>query len=296
MKRVGFIYPKICDKENIRLAIKKASIRKKKYSVVKAVLNNTEYYVNRIQSLLITESFKNSKYEELTIYEALSKKTRLIHKPPFYPDQIIHWCLMLQIQPILNRGMDPYCSGNVPGRGEQHIRKFLRRKLIEDPKGTKYYLKYDIRHYYQSIDHNRLITKIKRLIKDKATLNLIQEIINATDKGLPIGTYPSQWFANLYLQDHDHYLREKLKVKDMVRYVDDILILGPNKRKLRKIKNEIEAYLNNVEKLEIKPNWVIREVAKHPIDIIGYKFYRNGKLSIRSRIWKNARRSMLSIS
>lgn len=294
MKRIGNLFTKVVDKENIRMAIIRASENKRQNKEVQEVLRHMDSYVERVRNQLISHNFKNSKYSTAKIYEPLSKKTREIFKPKFFPDQIVHWSIMLQLQPLIMKGMDPHNCGNIPKRGEQHIRKFLKKIIVGDPRGTKYFLKYDIHQFYPSIDHGILIKKLSKLIKDEELLNLIKEIVEITPSGLPIGTYTSQWLANYYLQDLDHYTREKLNVKYMLRYVDDVVILGPNKRALHKVKRLIEQFMVQ-SKLSMKSNWIIRELEKQPIDFVGYKFYRNGKITIRHRVWKNARRLILKI-
>lgn len=295
MKRIGNLYSKVMEKENIRKAILRASEHKRQHANVKEILDNMDLYIDKLHAILAAQEFRNSEYVLATIYEPLSKKTREIYKPKFFPDQVVHWCVMLQLQPLIMKGMDPHNCGNIPKRGERHIREYLKRVITKDPKGTKYFLKYDIHHFYPTIDHEILMSKLKRIIKDAKLLELLDEIISVSPKGIPIGTYTSQWLANYYLQELDHYTRESLKVKYMLRYVDDILILGPNKRELKKIQKAIAGFLVK-EKLSMKPSWIIRELAKQPIDFVGYKFYRNGKVAIRHRIWKNARRLMLRIS
>lgn len=295
MKRMGNIYPKIYEEANIRKAIIRASEHKRNKKSVKRVLDNMDEYIKRIQDLLKSKSFKNSPMAITQIYEPLSKKTRDIHKPKFYPDQIVHWCVMLQLQPLIMRGMDSHNCGNIPKRGEAHIRRYLQKAIATDYKGTKYFLKYDIHHFYQSVDHNILKAKLRRLIKDKDMLNLLDTLIDIDETGLPIGTYISQWLANYYLQALDHYTREKLGARYMFRYVDDVVILGPNKRKLNRMRKLVEEFLHN-EKLEMKPNWVIAILFKRNIDFVGYQFHRNGKITIRRRIWKNIRALILRIA
>lgn len=293
MKRTGRLLEKIASLDNIRLAIKKVSERKRGRKEVQRILGSIDTYAKKIRELLLTESFRNGHYGEMIIHERTSGKTRLIQKPPIYPDQIIHWAVMLQISPIIMKGLDPYSCGSIPKRGERFVRETLKAKL-KKAKGPIAFLKYDIHHYYQSIDHQRLLKKLQRRIKDPKALSLLKEIIGAAKEGLPIGAYASQWLANFYLEDLDRYTRQTLKVKAMWRYVDDVVILGDSKEELRKKQKLIEAFLNQ-EGLETKPNWIIAELDKTNIDFVGYRFHKNGKLSIRKRVWRNARRKLLRV-
>ena len=100
------------------------------------------------------------------------------------------------------------CCANVPKRGNIYARDYIFSYLQKDFKGTKYCLKVDIRKFYQSISIVCLKKKLRCVIKDNKVLSLIDEILSLTDDGLPLGTYCSQWFANFYLQDLDHYCKE----------------------------------------------------------------------------------------
>ena len=197
--------------------------------------------------------------------------------------------------------MYQYSCGSIPGRGPLYASDILQSKMKKDPKNTKYCLKVDIKHYYENIDHTLLKDKFRRIIKDADVLWLIDTIIDSYPKGLPIGTYTSQWFSNFFLQDVDHYLKEELGVSYMVRYMDDIVILGGNKRKLHKIREDLNAFLAN-KKLELKKNWQVFRIASkdgnykgRAVDFAGYKLYKDCR-TIRRRIFKRLRRNILRIS
>lgn len=295
MKRTGFIYEKICEKENIRKAIWRASEHKRDKRAIKKVLDHMDEYIERIHEILITESFRNTPTELTPKFEKLSNKTRMIRKPKFFPDQIVHWCIMLQVSPLIMRGMDPYCCANVPKRGEGRIRHHLQKVISEDKRHCRYVLKYDVHHFYESINVPLLIKKVKKIIKDEKVIRLIDEVSHIEEHGLSIGTYTSQWLANYFLQEHDHFIREQLHPAYFYRYADDVVILGPNKRKLYRMKEAIEEFLNK-EYLSIKHNWRIFPLDdNHDIDFVGYRFLANGKVMIRKRIWRNVRRCIAHI-
>ena len=120
------------------------------------------------------------------------------------------------------------------------------------------------------------------------------------DTGVPIGNYTSQHFANYYLQEFDHYVKEVLGVKYYCRYMDDIIIFGPNKKKLHKILKEITLYLQK-EKLTVKDNWKVAKTESAPIDFIGRRFCRGYTtirdttfLRLKRRIKKTSKKSYLN--
>ncbi len=291
MKRVGYIFEKIYDIENIKLAIKEASENKKDHRAVAKVLRNDTFYAEKISKMLKTKTYVPLPAIKKTIIDGPRKKTRVIYKPEFYPDQIIHWALVLQIQPIMMKGMYKYCCGSIPGRGTSYAQKYIKRILTTDRKNTKYCLKMDVQKYYPSIDNEILKGMFRRKIKDKNCLWLIDTIIDS-NVGQPIGFYTSQWFSNFFLEEFDHFVKQELKAKHYIRYVDDIVILGPNKKKLHKMRASIEKYLLDINLL-LKPNWQVFPTRNRGVDFLGLRFFgthttlrRKNSLRMRRRVKK----------
>lgn len=280
MKRVGFIYEKIYDINNIRLAMWKASKDKRGHRHVKKILEKQDHYAYEVQRLLKNQTFKPSEPKIKKITDGSSGKERVIHQPNFFPDQIVHWALMLQLEPVMMKGMYRYSCGSVPGRGTSDGQRALRKWLDTDKRNTKYCLKMDVKKFYPSIENDELKKCFRSKVKDKKCLWLIDTIIDSS-KGQPIGFYTSQWFANFFLQDLDHYIKEKLGAKYYIRYVDDLVILGPNKKKLHKVRKSIQEWLVN-RKLTLKSSWQVFPTKSRDIDFLGVRFYRN-KSTLRKR-------------
>ena len=293
MKRVGYVHERICDLDNIKLAIMKSSLGKRKQKRVKEIAEKIDLYAENIKQLLINKTYIPSPYVIKVIQDGASKKARTIHKPRYYPDQIIHWALMLQLQPMILKGMYKYNCGSIPGRGTSLGQKALRKWLDNDYKNTKYCLKMDISKFYPSINNQLLKDAFRRKIKDKDCLWLIDTIIDSS-QGLPIGNYTSQWFSNFFLQGLDHYIKEKLGVKYYIRYVDDLVLLGRNKKKLHTARREIAEYLTKIG-LQLKNNWQVFKVNCRDIDFLGFRFFRN-KTILRKRNALRIRRRYRKIS
>ena len=299
MKRLGYIYEKIYDKENIRTAIWKASEKKRNHNYVKKVLDNENYYIDKIHGMLVSKTYEPTKPIIKTIQDHSSGKVRVIHKPQFFPDQIIHWALMLQIEPIIFKGMYEYSCGSIPNRGTSYGQRMVRKWLDKDPRNTKYCLKMDITKFYPSIDNELLKGMFRRKIKDGDCLNLIDTIIDQIE-GQPIGFYTAQWFANFYLEGLDHYIKEELGVKYYVRYVDDLVLFGSNKRKLHQVRKAISEYVSNLD-LTVKGNWQVFKVSDRDIDFLGVRFYqdrttlrRRNALRIRRRVARIRKKGYLN--
>ena len=289
MKRIGYIYEKVYTKENIKLAIQNASKGKRNRNDVKYVLNNFDDCVNHIQKLLIQQSYIPSPYKTKIIKDGIKKKERIIYIPKFYPDQIIQWALLQQIQPFLYKGMYQFTCGSIPNRGISYGKKYIEKWLRTDRKHTKYCLKLDIHHFYPSISQECLKQMFKNKFKDKKLLNLIDSIIDSCDNGLPIGNVTSQWFANFYLQGIDHYIKEKLHAKYYMRYMDDMVLLGSNKRELHKDCDLISDYLHNIG-LELKSNYQVFKTDSRGIDFLGYRFFHNKTILRRSIMLRISRK------
>jgi len=291
MKRVGHLYEKICDIENIKTAIIKASKGKRSRDDVRQILTDIPKYAEIIQRQLLSNSFVPAEYRTGTVREGSSKKVRAISKPNFYPDQIVHWAIMLQLQPIFTKGMYKITCGSIPGRGVHYGKKFIEKWLKTDRKNTRYYLKLDITKFYPSVDIDRLEYKLSTKIKDIRALDLVHKILEKGD-GLPIGILMSQWFANFYLQDLDHYVKQTLKAIYYVRYMDDMVLFGPNKRKLHRMRKSIDHYLA-LEGLKLKHNWQVCKTDKEPLDFVGFRFHRGHttlRKAIMLRITRKARK------
>lgn len=273
MKRVGHLYEKICDKETIRIAILKASKGKRKRKDVQRVLSNIPYYVDEIHEMLTTESFTPSEYRKAEVYDGIRKKLRSISKPNFYPDQIVHWCIYLVVSPVLFKGVYAFTCGSIPGRGVHYGKRYVQRWMRKDKKNTKYYLKMDVYHFYPSIDNEVLIKKLQCKIKDPKVIAIVETIITRTD-GLPIGILLSQMLANFYLFDLDNYIKQNIKARYYIRYMDDLVILGCNKKKLHKARAMVEAHICN-DGLRLKSNWQVCKTNQELLDFMGFRFNHN---------------------
>lgn len=292
MKRTGYLYNNICDIDNIKHAIIKASLGKRKHKRVSTILDNMDYYARQIQKMLVNKTYIPTNPQIKTIQDASNNKIRTIYKPNFYPDQIIHWALMLQLEPIISKGMYEYNCGSVPNRGTSYGQRAIKKWLNSDYKNTKYCLKMDIKKFYPSIDNEVLKRMFRKKLKDNDCLWLIDTIIDS-NQGQPIGFYTSQWFANFFLEELDHLIKERLGAKYYVRYVDDLVLLGANKKKLHKVRIAVETYLNTIN-LTLKSNWQVFKTKCRDIDFLGLRFLRN-KITLRKRNALRIRRRIRKI-
>lgn len=281
MKRVGYLYEKMCDLSLIKLAIRKAAQGKTHKHFIKKVLEREDEYALKIRDMLVNDEVDLSPNRTIKIYDCSCMKERLITVPKFFPDQILHWVVILVVEPILKRGMYRFTCGSVPSRGGMEAKKFVE-KALKDEK-VRYVAKLDILKFFNSVKPSILIGMFRRKIKDEKVINLIGKILENGGECLPIGYYTSQWFSNFFLEGFDHFVKEVLKVKYYVRYVDDMVLLDTNKRKLRRAIEEMEKYLCGIG-LKLKANRQVWKVHSRPIDFVGFRFYKN-KTLLRKKIF-----------
>lgn len=280
MKRYGNLYTKIVDIDNLRSAHIKARRNKRKRKDIVLFEQNSEQLLFQLQQTLVNKTYRTSTYRTFTIYEP---KERLIYQLPFYPDRIVHHAVMNILEPIWVSTFINSTYSCIKGRGIHKAVKDIKRDL-KDKEGTKYCLKLDIRKFYPSIDHDILKQIVRKKIKDKDLLWLLDGIIDSTT-GVPIGNYLSQFFANLFLTYFDHYLKEIIKVKYYYRYADDIIILHSSKECLHELLQIIKQKLKEL-RLEIKDNYQIFPVDARGLSFVGYVFYHN-KIRLRKSIKLN---------
>lgn len=307
MKRYNNLFEKIITKENIELADKKARKNKLRTYGVKAHDRDKDWENFLLQMDLKNLTYKTSVYD---VHEIFEPKRRLIFRLPYWPDRIAHHAIMNIMEPIWTKVFIKNTYSCIKGRGIHKLRDDLVKDLEKYPQETTYCLKLDIKKFYPSIDQSILKTIIRKKIKDKKLLVVLDEIIDSVHinnvkckndsllepealGGVPIGNYLSQFFANLYLAYFDHWVKEELKCKFYYRYADDIVILSNDKSFLRNVLIAIKLYLKIELNLQVKSNYQIFPVEVRGIDFVGYVFrhsYIKLRKSLKHRIKKLVRK------
>jgi hypothetical protein len=227
-------------------------------------LNKTTVWVERTKDERITElrdiienGFTAQTPRMCRHWDSSSQKWRNISEPAQWPDQYVHHALVQVLQPVMMRGMDSYCCGSIRGRGTSFAKASIQRWVSQDIPGTKYEFTGDIYHFYDSLQPEVVMNRMRHLIKDRRVLDIICEV---TKGGILIGSYTSQWFANTVLQPMDQMIRQSGLCSHYERYMDNLTIFGSNKRKLRRLKKMVGQWLKD-HGLELKGDWQIFRVA-----------------------------------
>lgn len=292
-KRVGYLYARLLYKGFIKLAIIEGSRGKKKRWDVKLVLSDIDNYVDKIFELILNETYVPTEPKKKTIYEKNSMKWRDIKVVPFYPDGIIQQMVVMAMKDVLMRGMYRWSCASVPGRGNLEALHYTEKAIRNDPKNTKHCYKADIKNYYGSIDRQKLMEMLRRKIKDKKFLHLVELIIYSDpEPGLSIGFYINQWLANFYMEPVDRFICTLDGVEYYVRNMDDIVLMGPNKKKLHKAHKAIETFVLDNLGLTIKENWQVFPVNSRGIDFVGYRIFRDYTILRKRNFLKYTRNSV----
>lgn len=228
---------------------------------------------------------------------------------PCLDDHIIAHMVMQASMEAFARGMHPHCCGSVPDRGIAHVNRTVKRWMIGD-KECRYFVKLDIRHFFDNIDRDKLVEVLRTKIADEDVMWVFEQIIDSAPIPCPVGYYTSPWFANLYLEKLDWFIEQQLYkirrgkrikfVRHYLRYVDDLLLIGTSKNDLRQSIHEIKRFLKEERGLEIKDSWEIKAIGKHYsdwqmkpntywCDIGGYKFCKDATI-LRDGIFLETRR------
>lgn len=304
------LFNSICSMDNLYRAYQNAKSGKGWYKEVKQIEKRPFYYLAGLQYMLKNHLFKTSEYEIFILNEG--KKKRDVYKLPFFPDRIAQWAILQVIEPFLVANMTADTYSAIPGKGIQPIvndlRGYYKTKrvdgkkksvwvpsiLLTDEENTRYCYKIDLHHYYQSINHEVLKQKFRKVFKGPELLWLLDEIADsintATEEdlielslsgeievdpntGIPIGNYMSQYSGNFYLSSFDHWVKEELHVKHYYRYMDDVVIFASSKEELHEIHRKVTAYTRDYLHLNIKGNYQIFPTKVRGVDFVGYRFF-----------------------
>ena len=236
-------------------------------------------------------TYKMGKYRTFKIYEP---KERTIRSLP-YVDRIVHqWYIYEFIKPYVVPRFISDSYACIDGKGTHKAvdkaQEYMQK--MKNKYGSYYIVKCDIKGFFYNIDKDVLYEILKRFIKDAKLLKLTCEFIynDGEALGLPIGNYISQFFANIYLNELDYYVKDVLKIKYYVRYMDDFIMFVKTKEEAKKVLLDVSKYVSNTLHLELNnksryyPN-------KMGLDFCGFRIYESYRL-LRKRSIKKIKRKV----
>ena len=277
MKRAGNLYNLIAEPENLRLAFLKAARGKRAKPEVLAYTANLDGNLRLLREQLLSRCLDVGHYHFFTVYDP---KERIICAASF-PERVLHHAVMNICEPVLERYAiyDSYACRAGKGMHAAILRAqaFARR--------FSWYLKLDIRKYFDSISQETLISLLKRRFKDKDVLQLIRTILKTYStepgRGLPIGNLISQHLANFYLGHLDHRVKETLHIRGYVRYMDDFVLFGDDKATLKTHLAAVRDFLEAELGLDLKANVQLNRCGRG-LPFLGYRVFP-GRLTLGPR-------------
>lgn len=311
MKRYGNLWPDIIDFENLLQASRQAQRGKRYRPNVLAFNYNLAQELLKLQKELKEQTYRPGKYRTFDIYDP---KPRMISAAP-YRDRVVHHALCNVIVPPLERTLISDTYANRTGYGTHRALK----RFVQFVRTSKYVLQCDVRKYFPSLDHSILKTMIRQKIKCPETLWLIDTIVDGSNpqggdieyfpgdnlltplerrKGLPIGNLTSQFFANLYLSGFDHFVKEQLRVRKYLRYVDDWAAFSDDRDFLADVRLAMEDYLIRL-RLKIHPVKSQLFATRYGASFVGFRVMPSGKtvprevcIRVRNRNLQRARKRL----
>lgn len=256
-----------------------------------------EAHIGRLQYELATARYRSNPYSYFVVTDP---KRRQIAAPNFR-DRILHHALVAVIEPHFERRFiyDSYACRKGKGThlGLARIKHFLMAaRSVHGATTPLYFLKCDIRTYFQSISWDVLLAILERTLTDKSTLSLMSALITQhkvcveqgklrslplsvvnphTRTGIPIGNLTSQLFANVYLNELDQFVKHTLRERWYGRYMDDFLIIHPDKEHLKAVRDAIGTFLQAELKLTLHPNKVYIQNTSFGISFVGYRIFHD---------------------
>lgn len=279
------LYAQICAFENLFLAYRKARRGKRgKPAVAEFELNQEEELLN-LRDELRLGTWQPGPYHSFYIHDP---KKRLISAAPFL-DRVVHHALCNILEPLWERRFIFDSYANRKGKGTH--RAILRAQQFA--RRYRYVLQCDVEQYFPSIDHAILRNALARLVGEADTLNLVDRILASGSgilteeytlrwfpgddlfaalrpRGLPIGNLTSQFWANVYLNSFDHFVKRELHCPAYLRYVDDFLLFGDDKATLWKWKAAVVERLSGLRLTLHEPQ--VYPVATG-IPFLGFRLY-----------------------
>jgi len=295
MKRHRHLFEQIIAFENLLLAARKAQ-RGKRFTRDVATFNHQlESELLQLQNALQTQTYRPGIGRQFTVYDP---KPRLITAAP-YRDRVVHHAICNIVEPLFERTFisDSYACRK--GKGTHAAAD----RLTQAMRRNAYVLQCDIRKYFPSVDHAILKALLRRKIACSRTLWLLDVIIDHSapqedastyypgddlftphtrTRGLPIGNQTSQFFANVYLNPLDHFIKETLAVREYMRYCDDFILLADEKATLWRYLDAIADFLASALRLRLHPTkqWVRPVTAG--VDFLGYRVFPTHRRLLRA--------------
>lgn len=282
MHRAKNLFAQIISFENLHRAFLGASHGKRDRREVREFEYHLETRLWEIRADLDRGRYEWGPYHRFWINDP---KRREIRAAPFR-DRVVHHAIFNVLDPIFRRSFIADSYACIPGRGT-HLAVERYRSFVRARGGEGYRLQGDIKSYFASVDHDVLLRLLGRRIGDPRLLDLLASLVahggERRGRGMPIGNLTSQLFANVYLDALDHFMKETLRVRHYIRYMDDFLLLVAERREARQRLRDIRGFLATPLRLELNPRRLVIAPIGEPCDLLGYVHHPDGRVRVRKR-------------
>ena len=233
---------------------------------------NLEMNIINLYRRVKSGAYKHSDYISFFICDP---KLRNINKAEV-SDRVLHHSIVRHIEPLFEKSFifDSYSSRDNKGthRAIKRLKNFCLT-LTKNKTRTAWALKCDVKKFFDSVDHEILLSLVREKIKDIKLMEIIEEITRSYNKdsgrGIPLGNLTSQLFSNVYLNQLDHFVKRELRVKYYVRYADDFIILDTEKEQLEKLVPVLSDFMETRLKLQLHPSKIFIRKIHQGIDFLG---------------------------
>ncbi len=300
MKIYKDVFEKIVSPENLFNSWTNFKHDKRKNFDVQEFEINLEENIFKLHRDLKTGIYKHGGYKPFYVQDP---KQRLIHKATVR-DRVVHHAVFSVLNTIFESTFIANSFSCRIGKGTHKGVFSLERILRKASKNNTtncFALKGDIKKFFDNVDHKKFLNILGKKIIDRKTIWLLKEIINSYSasfgKGVPIGNLTSQIFANIYLNEFDQFVKNRLRVRYYLRYTDDFVIVGENKKYLEELIVQIDSFLKNRLKLSLHPNKVCIRKYSQGIDFLGYvvlPYYKVIRTKTKKRITKKLNKENLA--
>ncbi|MBN2051903.1 group II intron reverse transcriptase domain-containing protein [Candidatus Woesearchaeota archaeon] len=283
-------YERLCSYQNLELAWRKARKHKTLKPYVIEFEKNLKNNLSLLRVELLLHSYRPKPLETFIIRDP---KTRVISKSDFR-DRVVHHAICNIIEPAFEKVFISDSYANRKGKGtHKAIKKFddYKRKVSKNNALPCYVLKADIKHYFDSVNHKILIEIINKKFRDKKLTWLIKIMLSnhktkLPGRGMPLGNLTSQFFANVYLNELDKYVKHDLRAKYYIRYVDDFVIMHCSAEQLNEHKERINCFIKKRLGLQLHPDKSKIRPLHAGTNFLGLRVFPNHKLLKKSNIRK----------
>lgn len=284
MHREGYIMQEITSYGNMSEAFDRVlrGKKRKKCRQGRYLLAHREEVIAELTAKLADGSFRLGSYHERIICE--NGKVRHLQILSMY-DRIAVYAVMNVVDQYLHKRYIRTTGASIKKRGTHDLRKCMQLDMDNDPEGTRYCYKFDVKHFYDNTKPEFVMWCFRRVFKDKTLLSLLDHFLHLLPEGISFGLRSSQASGNLLLSVFlDHFLKDKYGIKYFYRYCDDGVVLCGHKQKNWLARNIVHEQIGEID-LEIKKNERVFPSAQG-IDFLGYVTFNGSYSLLRKRVKK----------